>query len=191
MKNGDNQSSIWTTKVIVPAIAIIAAGIATAISDDLRTGIKNLFSHKQDTKPPADTTSKIIAVKNDKVTVELILTNKNAALREDTVIFDDGEAIYTDDAGKCFKQVIAGAHAFRIHAFSKVFHYSFFAPNKPDSLYTLAQDINYDLPATTLPDTGKKAPVNPHVLTAAAIQASRLPAARMKIYTSQLTPNGH
>jgi len=196
METGDNQKSIWTTKVIVPAVAIIVAGIATAVSDNLRTGIKNFFSPHQDGKP--DTAKNIPAVKNDKVsvndkvTVQLVLTNKNTALREDTVIFDDGETIYTDDAGRCFKQVNAGAHAFQVHAFNKTFHYSFFAPNKPDSLYTLAQDINYDLPPVSvagISDTVKKAPVN-YQISKAALLASKLPAAKMRIYSTKLTSKG-
>src|ERR1700754_1432157 len=151
MKDNDGQKSPWKTAVLIPAVAIIVTGIATAISEDLRTSIKNLFSGK-----PADTTKQLPVDTahntpiNKKITFEVLLTNKTIALRGDTVEFDNGETAYTDDAGKCFIQVDAGTHSFKVHAFSSIFHYSFYAPNKPDSLYTLVQDINYTPPPTVV-----------------------------------------
>ncbi len=193
MKDGDDKKSPWKTAVLIPAVAIIVTGIATAISEDLRTAIKNFFSGKHDTTVAAiDTTQKKPAspAADKKITFEVLLTNKGAALRGDTVIFDNGETIYTDDAGKCFVQVDAGTHSFKVRAFNSIFNYAFYAPNKPDSLYTLSEDINYTPPpsvAAAQPDTAKKPAVthNP-ILTAAAIQARRLPSAKMQLQVRRL-----
>ncbi|HEY4195148.1 MAG TPA: hypothetical protein VGM63_06415 [Mucilaginibacter sp.] len=191
MKDSDGQKSPWKTAVLIPAVAIIVTGIATAISEDLRTSIKNLFSgkHADTTKLLPVDTSRNTPV-NKKITFEVLLTNKAAALRGDTVIFDNGEIIYTDDAGKCYVQVYAGTHSFKVHAFNSIFNYAFYAPNKPDSLYTLSEDINYTPPPSVVvapPDTSKKSTVtNNPILTAAAIQARRLPSARMQLQVKRL-----
>jgi hypothetical protein len=193
MKDGDDKKSSWKTAVLIPAVAIIVAGIASAISEDLRMGIKHFFSgNHTDTAKGAktDTTNKTPA--NKKITFEVLLTNKSAALRGDTVIFDNGETIYTDDAGKCYVQVYAGTHSFKVHAYNSIFNYSFYAPNKPDSLYTLSQDLNYTPPPSvvvTPPDTSKKPAVTTSpILTAAAIQARRLPAAKMQLQVKRYAP---
>ncbi len=47
MKTDSDSKSSWRTVVIIPAIAIIVGGIATAVSEDLRNYIKGIFSQRQ------------------------------------------------------------------------------------------------------------------------------------------------
>jgi hypothetical protein len=193
MSDDNDKKSPWKTAVLIPAVAIIVTAIASAISEDLRTGIKHFFSgnHTDTTKRViVDTTNKTPV--NKKITFEVLLTNKSAALRGDTVIFDNGETIYTDDAGKCYVQVYTGPHGFKVHAFNSIFNYSFYAPNKPDSLYRISEDLNYTPPpsvAVTPPDTTKKPAVTTSpILTAAAMQARRLPSAKMQLQVKRYAP---
>jgi hypothetical protein len=188
MKTDSDSKSSWKTVVIIPAIAIIVGGISTALSDDLRNYIKNIFSKNTSA---------------DKTILQLVLTNNNAALRRDTVIFDNGAPMLTDDGGKCFEQLDPGQHQFKVYAFNRTFQYSFLTPNKPDSVYTLSEDLGYTAPVSppvvTSIDTSHKNPTPSTGTTgttgstgsavstgALAAKAQYLPNAMRKIQVSKL-----
>jgi hypothetical protein len=177
MKTDSDSKSSWKTIVIIPAIAIIVTGIASAVSDDLRNYIKILFSKNTST---------------EKTILQLVLTNNNAALRRDTVVFDNGAPMLTDDGGKCFEQLDPGQHQFKVYAFNRTFQYSFLTPNKPDSVYTVSEDLGYTAPisptlTTPTPSTGSTGPTGSVVSTGAlAAKAQYLPNAMRKIQVSKL-----
>lgn len=148
-----DQKSSWKTGVIIPSIAVIALGVATALSDGFRKEIGLWFNKRTD---PTKIDSPKTSVGSNptlqkKIPVLLTLTNNKIPLKGDTAVFDNQDTLVTGSDGICFLDVTAGGHHLQVRAYKQVFTYVFYVPNKPDSVYNITKDINYNsaIPTTT------------------------------------------